>query len=216
MASVHFEGAENSESTANDTICLNSPGGSVAEGVRLATAFQKMGVGTRIAERDGCYSICAIMFMMGQAQGSEVKFVNRKMHISAELGFHRPYMLLDSPELVSARVLPVAYNVALENLTEIMILAASRSPWSNIPMIKPDLVQLMLQHIGDNLFLIDTVEKAGRFDIEVFGYEAPSTITEDQLFYACENMFHWQVGLIGKETNYDKTIMAHPLFLKTN
>lgn len=205
MASVHFQGAENSESTANDTICLNSPGGSVSEGIRLAAAFQKLGVGTRIAERDGCYSICAIMFMMGQAQGSEVKFVNRQMHISAQLGFHRPYMLLESPKLVSARVLPVAYNVALENLTEIMILATSRSPWSNIPMIKPDLVQLMLQHIGDDLFLIDTVEKAGRFDIEVFGYEVPATVTEDQLFYACENTFHWQVGLIGEETDYDKT-----------
>lgn len=205
VATQYFEGSESQESSANDTICLNSPGGSVAEGIKLATAFQEMGVGTRIAENDGCYSICAIMFMMGQAQGAEVKFVNRKMHMKAQLGFHRPYMLLDSPKLVSARVLPVAYDIALESLTDIMLLATSRSPWSNIPMIKPDLVQLMLKHIGDDLFLIDTVEKAGRFDIDVFGYQTPQQVTDDQLFYACENSFHWQVGLIGGDTDYEKT-----------
>lgn len=205
IAANYFKGHADQESSANDTICLNSPGGSVTEGIKLASAFQEMGVGTRIAENDGCYSICAIMFMMGQAQGAEVKFVNRKMHIKAQLGFHRPYMLLDSPKLVSARVLPVAYDIALESLTDIMLLATSRSPWSNIPMIKPDLVQLMLKHIGDDLFLIDTVEKAGRFDIEVFGYTTPSRVTEDQLFYACENSFHWQVGLIGGDTDYEIT-----------
>lgn len=198
-----FKGSDG-ESSAKDTICLNSPGGSVAEGVRIAEYLYKNGIGTVIDEDDECDSICAIMFMMGIAQGAEVNFVNRKLHVSGKLGFHRPYLAIASDELISARALGVAHDAAVESIMKIMILANNHVPWSNSTMMKPDLVQQMLTHIGNDLYYIDTVEKAGHFEIELIGVEKASGLTEEQAYYTCENSFHWQVGLMEQTADFQK------------
>lgn len=202
-AQVHFKGVDG-ESSANDTMCLDSPGGSVAEGVLIAEFVYAKGVGTVINQGAECYSMCAIIFMMGIAQGPEVNFVNRKLHVTGKLGFHRPYLVLDSDDLVSARALPIVHDQAIESISRIMILANNRVPWSNSTVMRPDLVQNMLRHIGNDFFMIDTVDKAGRFEIEVFGTKPEDTLTEEAAYYACENAFHWQVGLIGNDTDFQK------------
>jgi hypothetical protein len=201
-AATKFKGVDG-ESSAHDTICLNSPGGSVLEGVQLSSYFYERGIGTVIAKGSECYSICAIMFMMGIAQGPEVNFVNRKLHVRGKLGFHRPYLAINTDELVSARVMSVVHDNAIESITRIMILANNRVPWSNSTMMRSDLVQEMLKHIGEDLFYIDSVDKAGRFEIELFGNKEIKGLEERQAYYACENSFHWQVGLLGKETDFD-------------
>lgn len=207
LAATNFKGVDG-ESSSADTICLNSPGGSVLEGVKLAKQFYKQGVGTVIPAGAECHSMCAIMFMMGIAQGPEVNFVNRKLHVTGALGFHRPYLALDSDELVSARALPIAHDWAMEAMMELMILANGQVPWSASTMMRPDLIQLMLTHVGDDFYYIDTVEKAGRFEIELFGYDKPTELTEERAYYACENSFHWQVGLIGKDTDYADLVQS--------
>ena len=195
IAAKEFLGVDG-ESSARDTICLNSPGGNVTEGVKLAEFFYTNGVGTIIDEGAECYSMCAIMFMMGIAQGPEVTFVNRKLHITGKLGFHRPYLALKDESLVSTKVLAVAHDVALEDMSKIMLLANNLVPWSNSTMMRPDLIQEMLRHIGNDFFYIDTVEKAGRFEIELIGLPEQSAPPEERAYYACENSFHWQVGLM--------------------
>ncbi|TAV45366.1 hypothetical protein ELI30_27320 (plasmid) [Rhizobium leguminosarum] len=63
LASGNFKGIDG-ESSSHDTLCLNSPGGSVVEGVKLADFIYKTGIGTVIDKGDECYSICSVMFMM--------------------------------------------------------------------------------------------------------------------------------------------------------
>lgn len=203
IGATAFKGSDG-ESTAKDTICLDSPGGSVVEGVRIAEFFYSKGIGTVVDEGDECYSICAVMFMMGIAQGPEVNFVNRKLHLSGKLGFHRPYLDIDSDEMISVRALALAHDAAMESAMRIMILANNHVPWSNSTMMRPDLVQQMLKHIGSDLFYIDTVEKAGRFEIEIFGIPEGAGFTEEQIYYACENSFHWQVGLMADSADFPK------------
>ncbi|TCP80788.1 hypothetical protein C8J31_11428 [Rhizobium sp. PP-CC-2G-626] len=144
------------------------------------------------------------MFMMGIAQGAEVNFVNRKLHLGGKLGFHRPYLDIQSDEMTSVRALAVAHDAAVESVMKIMILANNHVPWSNSTMMRPDLVQQMLNHIGNDLFHIDTVEKAGRFEIEILGTPKGSGLTPEQAYYACENSFYWQVGLMGTPADYIK------------
>ncbi|QQF02457.1 hypothetical protein JFX10_02100 (plasmid) [Sinorhizobium meliloti] len=195
IAAKEFLGVDG-ESSAHDTICLDSPGGDVTEGVKLAEFFYKNGVGTVIDDGAECYSMCAILFMMGIAQGPEVTFVNRKLHVNGKLGFHRPYLSLTTESLVSTKVLAVAHDAALENMNKIMVLANNLVPWSNSTMMRPDLIQEMLRHIGNDFFYIDTVDKAGRFEIELLGLPRQSAPAEERAYYACENSFHWQVGLM--------------------
>lgn len=203
IAAGEFFGVDG-ESSARDTICLNSPGGNVTEGVKLAELFYKNGVGTVIDEGAECYSMCAIMFMMGIAQGPEVTFVNRKLHITGKLGFHRPYLALKEETLISTKALAVAHDAALEDMSKIMLLANNPVPWSNSTMMRPDLIQEMLRHTGGDLFYIDTVEKAGRFEIELTGLPAQSNSPEERAYYACENSFHWQVGLMKEPVDVRK------------
>lgn len=59
IAAKEFLGVDG-ESSAHDTICLDSPGGDVTEGVKLAEFFYKNGVGTVIDDGAECYSMCAI------------------------------------------------------------------------------------------------------------------------------------------------------------
>lgn len=193
---------DNGESTAGNTVCLDSPGGSLSEGVKFARYFYDEGIGTVVDEGQGCYSACAIMFMMGIATGDEVSFVNRKLHVGGKLGFHRPYLRIPPGESVDVSEMEVAYDAALSGALDLIAVANSKSPWSSDPMMKPDLMQKMLQHIGEDMLMIDTVDKAGRWDIELIGMAEPSLLSEEQAFYACENSLQWQNGLTEGDITY--------------
>jgi hypothetical protein len=173
-----------------------------------------------IGDGQSCVSACAVMFMMGIAKGEEVSFINRKLHVGGELGFHRPYTAIDTDQLVTARALNFAYDAAFEAAMKLLIIANNKTPWSNSQMMKPDLIQLMLQHVGSDLFLVDTIDKVGRFEIELFDFDPPKLLNEEQAFYACENSFSWQYGLtkenkkyLGLKKSYDEsgTPLSKPL-----
>jgi len=150
------------ESTSRDTVCLDSPGGKLAEGVKFAKYFYHDGVGTVIDDGQECYSACAIMFMMGTATGDEVAFANRKLHVGGKLGFHRPFADIPSGTAIDSGALRFAYAAAFSSALDLIAVANSKSPWSSQPMMKPDLIQGMLQHIGNDMLMIDTVDKVGR------------------------------------------------------
>ncbi|WP_274627570.1 hypothetical protein [Arvimicrobium flavum] len=191
------------ESTSRDVVCLNSPGGSLSEGVLFAKHFYEKGIGTVVGDGDHCYSVCAVMFMMGIASGPEVSFINRKLHIRGFLGFHRPYLDVRNEGYVQTEFLAAAYDAAFQSALNLLTVANSKSPWSNAAMMKSDLLHNMLKHIGDDLYMIDTVDKAGRWDIELFGFASPSLLTPAQAFYACENGLQWQTGVTDGEIEFE-------------
>jgi hypothetical protein len=61
------------DSTTRDTVCLNSNGGSLPEGLKFARYFFDKGVTTVIDDGQVCLSVCALMFMMGATQGEGTK-----------------------------------------------------------------------------------------------------------------------------------------------
>ncbi|RVD52376.1 MAG: hypothetical protein EOS30_11140 [Mesorhizobium sp.] len=192
------------ESTSRNTVCLDSPGGNLSEGVKFAKYFYHDGVGTVIDDGQECYSACAIMFMMGTATGAEVSFVNRKLYIGGKLGFHRPFIDMPSGTSIDISAMRFAYDAALSSALDLIAIANSKSPWSSQPMMKSDLIQGMLQHIGNDMLMIDTVDKVGRWDIELIGAVLPSQLSEEQAFYACENSLQWQNGLTEADITYSK------------
>ncbi|MGB6119213.1 MAG: hypothetical protein WBF87_13445 [Mesorhizobium sp.] len=198
------------ESTHRNTICLDSPGGNLAEGVKFARYFYREGVGTVIADGDSCFSACAIMFMMGTATGDEVAFANRKLHVNGVLGFHRPFLKITSHESVDARLLRIAADGAFSSALDLIDVANSRIPWTGIPMMKPDLVQGMLRHQGQDFLLVDTTDEVGRWGIELIGAVLPTKLTEEAAFYACENSLQWAVGLTEEDIAYSKHAEPHP------
>lgn len=190
------------ESTANNTVCLDSPGGNLSEGVKFARHFYKEGVGTVVRDGDECHSACAIMFMMGTAQGAEVAFVNRKLHPRGVVGFHRPYLDVPGGEQVDLRLMAIAYDRAFQAALDLLSVANSRSPWSSRPMMTSDLIQNMLSHVGNDMYLIDTIDKAARFEIELTGVNVAAAFNEEAAYYACHNVLQWQHGLTEEDISY--------------
>ena len=190
------------ESTANAKVCLDSRGGSLSEGVKFASYFHKQGIGTVIDAGQGCFSSCAIMFMMGVAKGDEVNFLNRMLHVAGRLGFHRPFIDIESDRTDDVDALSASYDRALQSALDLIALANSQAPWSSSSVMKSDLLQAMLQHVGRDMFMIDTIDKVGRWQIEPFGYAKPKLLTMEHAYYACQTELQWQTSLMGSDVTY--------------
>ncbi|WP_108461085.1 hypothetical protein [Devosia naphthalenivorans] len=182
---------------------IRYPGGSLLEGMRLAKHFYEKGVGTVVRSGDLCASACALMFMMGRAVGSEVSFINRKLHVEGLLGFHRPSLRLPMEDEFGAGDLEATYDMAVTSVVDYIVLANKTAPWSNRPMVHSDLVERIFATPGDDMFYIDTVEKAARWDIELMGVRySPTMIDEEHAYYACENALQWKVALHDEPLDY--------------
>jgi hypothetical protein len=160
---------ENGESTSASVLCLDSPGGSVVEGMAMAKFILENGVSTRIRTLKECASICAIMFMMGNYRGSEVAGLSRRMHYSSRLGFHRPYLQVDEAQLYTSSDLESTYDLGMETVFEILTVANQREPWGTAQMIEPDLMQRITGTPGADMFYVSTVEEAARWRIDIDG-----------------------------------------------
>lgn len=186
---------DNGESTSGSLICLNSPGGSLVDGLKMARFILDEGVGTRIRNGKECQSICAIMFMMGNARGSEVAFLDRRMHAGSTLGFHRPYLsIIEAREFTSGDV-EAAYDIGIESVYDLMSLANTPTPWHDSRMIEPDLMELMAGTPGTGMYLIQTVEQATRWQIGVDGLPEFGRLSRAHLMFACENALNSDYSL---------------------
>jgi hypothetical protein len=150
-------------------LCLNSPGGSYREGVRLAqTILQSWTLGTAIAQGHRCESACAIAFMAGGLSGPEGAFRIRPiMHPQARLGFHAPSIDIPSGQYSEQQV-SQAWNVALQAVAEIAAMRSGAGDAFGHYEFHELLFYHMLATPPDSMYFINTVERAARYDISVY------------------------------------------------
>ena len=200
------------ESSAPNTLCLDSPGGSLSEGVKFAGHFYDKGVGTVIRKGASCYSACAIMFMLGTARGPEVNFVSRAMHSSARLGFHRPSLAASGGGALSRTDLSEAVDTTFAAAMELLAMANRQAPLTANSMMKPDLLEMLLTHVGADFFLVDTIDKAGRWDIRILDHKPEFTPSPQKAYHACQNTIQWRTGLGSKlyDADYYLSVAREP------
>ena len=188
---------QGSEGRTDRRMCLSSPGGSLSEAVKIARHLQKHGVGTVLNEGDTCLSACTAIFMMGTQSGAESGGPDRRMHITAKLGFHRPSLALPEGDYNNEAVIK-AFNLALDATAEFVEMANTVPTYSLRPMIEADLIREMFAHKGDDFFYFDRVDHAGRWGILQFGYRDPAFMGKAEAFNACNNLGQWPAGLVTK------------------
>lgn len=203
---------DNGESTSGSIVCLDSPGGSLVEGLRLARFFLEEGVGTRIRGGKSCYSICSVMFMMGNARGPEVSFLDRRMHATSGLGFHRSYLSIEEAQEFTAGDIEAAYDLGIASVYDLMGLANEPTPWHDSRMIEPDLMQYMMGTPGDDMYLIRTVEQATRWQIGIDGLSDLNNLSPAHLLFACENVLNSGYSLTSIR-NGDGPMSDHVFYL---
>lgn len=189
------EGWPNIEDGRWKTLCLDSPGGSYTEGFAIARHLLDNRIGTVVDDGATCLSACALVFMFGTAYQTESNaLTNRRLHVGGRLGFHQPDLQLDPDRAYSVADMRAAFDVAIDSTLRFLALAARPRPDARTPFVESDLQEAMLSQKGQDFLMIDTVNKAGRWGIELFGFDAPA-FSELGFFYACQNMTTWPARL---------------------
>ena len=172
-------------------VILNSEGGSFEEGLKLLNIFINGGFLTYVKKDAVCNSACAIAFLGGtlvEWQTDADSAIARMMEPGAKIGFHRPSLSVELPEAEYKRSnVEQAYADAYaSSAAQIGLLLE----YSRIPNIRSSLIAEMLK-TKDGFYYIDTVNKAGRWDIDVVGVKFPSNPNRDQIYLACMNLVGW-------------------------
>lgn len=162
-------------------ICLDSPGGSFVEALKIANIINKLSFGTVVPRNARCESACALIFLAGTFLTEGERYAaDRHIHATAKLGFHVPSLSLpkrpdgkfDSVEVMKA------YKIAIKSMAVIQ-------ESSSLLNMRSSLLVQMLSTPPDSMFYIDTVGKAIRWHIGVYGTKIPTKLGAHQVQIAC-------------------------------
>lgn len=184
-------------------LCLNSPGGVFRAGVQIGAYLRDAGIGTRLEKNAICESACALIFMSGTYHADSPRFGTgdeeswqlgpqpwRSMHPTARLGFHAPRLVVPAGQYDEETV-QRAYDIALQSLSAFTTTLMQSGESSNV-LWDPDLFAEMIATAHDDMFYIDTVEKAGRYQVEIGPMRAPPAQPDDAtLIRACTTHYGW-------------------------
>ncbi|MEC3862510.1 hypothetical protein VK792_14550 [Mesobacterium sp. TK19101] len=180
--------------TAHQVVCLDSPGGSFAEAMRIAAHFYDVGIGTRLPEGAQCLSACAVLFMSGTRYFYEGvgngRSSHRNMHFTAQLGFHRPQLSLGRDGQFDAAAVERSFDLAVDASLEFIRLSNGRNGQTDT-MVPADLIERMFSHRGDDFFFITTTGMAGRWRIGIDGWQVNRVLGPAQAVQVCDNLTIW-------------------------
>jgi len=169
-------------------LCLNSPGGSLGEAIRIAQFVYENSISTVLPPNSVCQSACSWIFMLGHERGPEVGGIARSMHYTARLSIHAPYIDLGNSETIHRETAELAFNQIIEGLGIILEIANQLVLSDTRPIIDSDFIETAFRHSNENWFEIDTVHKAGRWRISVFGFDPPEYLDERAAWDTCNNL----------------------------
>jgi hypothetical protein len=175
---------------ARITLCLNSPGGSYSEGLEIANSLLERHFRTMIEPNAICYSACALIFMAGNWKFEGQYFSDRRLHVTGQLGFHAPYIKGIPQQTYSALDLEGAYKESIRGIRNLMRLGQKHR--ASDDFMPKTLIAAMLDKGPGEVFLIDTVYKAAKLNVVLYGARKAS-ITVTGLCNAC-TLFHYGTG----------------------
>jgi len=169
-------------------LCLNSPGGSLGEAIRIAQFVHENSITTILPPNSICQSACSWIFMLGNAEAGEGGGPARFMHHTARLSIHAPSIDFGTAETIRREPVERAFNQVIQGLGVVLAIANQVSIFDARPFIDSDFIEMAFNHTGENWFEIDTVHKAGRWRIGVFGLDAPERLDERAAWDLCNNL----------------------------
>lgn len=161
-------------------LCLNSPGGSIEEGLRIFESIREAVTTTIVAPGMICESACALAFLGGSSFHLTRNISNsRFIYPGARLGFHAPNLLLEEGQIHTAEEVLKAYSLAIET-TSILVSFSAASEMTGT------LLREMLSTPPDSFFTIDNVITAAISNIDVIGLNADTISVRELLENACD------------------------------
>ncbi|MVO17782.1 hypothetical protein [Parasedimentitalea huanghaiensis] len=137
-------------------VSLDSPGGSLLEGIALAEAFREDAVATVIEADQSCLSACALAFLGGTgvwSTGGIGYFRDRTIEPGAKLGFHSPFF-------PSSKVSQILEEKQVTNLLDLTRMSISKfAGHLNRFGINPLVFDAIIEMGQDEYFMIDRAER---------------------------------------------------------
>ncbi|MBV7393590.1 hypothetical protein [Mameliella sediminis] len=171
------------------SLCLDSPGGSLDEGVKLAQILAGHFTATVVPQGGECLSACAVAFMGGTFGAYEDIYNMRLIHPSARLGFHAPRLEIGEGNYTAATV-SRAFDIAVDAMARIAGDLDHTHLGTPINRFPRSLMAEMLVHRGEDFLEIDTIEKAAGWDIWVITDKRPS-LNKGNLIRSCKGGVRW-------------------------
>ena len=161
-------------SSVPDRLCLNSPGGSMAEGLKMFDAIWKHQFETIVTSDARCESACALAWLGGSAQIGTGAFRAslRSVEAGGRLGFHAPSLDLGEGGSYSAAVVEKGFALALQTAQGLFRLQLHNENGAH--GMSQFLYHQTLATPPNEMFIIDTVGKALFADITVASLSLPS------------------------------------------
>lgn len=180
-------------------LCLQGPGGSVSEAMKIAEFIRTNSIGTRVPARATCDSSCALIFMAGSILGDDSgggTVLDRAIHPTARLGFHAPRLRVEDG-LYSEKTVTAAYALSLQTLSRIVdafVLTRVPGRYDLAPQIMaPSLLSTLINTPPGEMTRVTTVDQAGRWNIGVWPIaEDPDGIDMEDFYRDCANNVMWQ------------------------
>jgi ATP-dependent protease ClpP protease subunit len=172
-------------------LCLQSPGGALQDGLQIAAAILQAGLPTRIEADAHCESTCFWMFMAGNFRTPEgLRQPDRLLSPHGRLGFHAPALYVNVPDPTIEEI-STAMQVGMQAVAQINSTFAEQGSFGNgRPIVRPSLLNEMLNTPPEAMRWIETVQDAGRWDIQV-GLPRPGPLPTRAFLQACANQLAW-------------------------
>jgi hypothetical protein len=187
-------------------LCLNSNGGSYIEGLKIAefllskSESDDFQMTTYVEAGSNCFSACALIFLAGKRidRGGE-RMPARYVHVGGRVGFHAPYLdpsKMDDKQYAKTEI-SQSYRMAVDGINRAIELFNYRIEGGTginedgKPWVSGSLFVEMLSRGPNELFLIDTVGKAGRWGIGLLGIRS-MRFPGNSLQKTCENTSAWE------------------------
>ena len=170
-------------------ICLDSPGGSFAEAIRMANVVYSK-FGTAVPRGATCESACSVVFLAGSMSPEDDRGViaDRIMHPTARLGFHAPSLVVPEGQYDQIAV-NKAYTVAVGGIGQLI----GVSGFIKLPVT---LISAMLETPPNQMMHVETVGQAARWQIAVAPTVAPDKLSDLAVINACNNWYQFQTDTI--------------------
>lgn len=170
------------------TLCLNSPGGSLGEALRIFDKVWQANLRTMVMPGEECLSSCALIFLGGSLlEGTDVtRQMDRTLWVGGDLGFHGPARLMASGEAVDPAEVERSFGTALLAATRLFELNRI-SDRGRRPMTD-HLLHQWLRTPFEQMYTISTIGDAILTDIPVAGLRYPDQITDEHLSNVCNSV----------------------------
>ncbi|MGQ0672591.1 MAG: hypothetical protein ACT4N2_06885 [Hyphomicrobium sp.] len=163
-------------------LCLNSPGGIYIEGLAISRYLMDENIGTSVPASAICYSACALIFMGGTYPWKGE--INRFLHVAGDVGFHAPYVKGLPDEQYNNEAMAEAYKEGVQAIRNLVDLGVG----NQVRRFPPELLAELLAKGKDEVYSIDTVGKAIRLRVHIYGAIADPPIDKAAFCNVCINM----------------------------